>query len=382
MMPIKKKLIIISITIFLIIGLSFSSYSITSIKGGAVEVPATPAPSGGVYFAVSGSAKIVKVGVSPLTELSVLTYPAFSIFSTLAVDTVNGFLYASKFASASPVTIHKIRLSDFTEIATYTLPTCTVIYSAAIDTVNGYVYFGGQGCVLAQGQMVKIDLSTFTQSAILVFSGSHPAQFMSIDVPNDRLYTTHENPGLDGFVKLFKFNISGAGIGVPSSVNLAASELGGPVVQDPNADKVYELRRNTSTVNFQVVKFTKTTLARDATLTLDTNSSRGHGGTIDPTANVLYFVRGIGTSIKVYKVPTSSFTLISTLTMTNANAVLGFGIVIDSLNTFLYTLQPQPTPTTSLVREIRLSDFTNSDSLILSVNEVANQVYPNGVAIQ
>ena len=121
------------------------------------------------YFGTDSSpGYLVKIDLSSFTVASALS-PGESNFVSAVIDSAEGFAYFGTDNGPANNSIVKIRLSNFTVVGT--LETDSLgLSSAVIDPGTGYAYFGTDTSPGAPGEVLKINLTTFTVATVLVLS--------------------------------------------------------------------------------------------------------------------------------------------------------------------------------------------------------------------
>jgi len=147
---------------------------------------------GFAYFGSNGSpGKISKIDINPahtFAETSLLTMTSNEAsLESADIDLVGGYAYFA--ACSSPGVIVKVNLSTF-GYTTLTLSTNSNCPAISVDSSLGYLYAAASDTKLANGRVVRVDLSTFTEDATTITLGAaeEDIRTTAIDTKNHFLY--------------------------------------------------------------------------------------------------------------------------------------------------------------------------------------------------
>ncbi|KAJ5077403.1 hypothetical protein M0811_05926 [Anaeramoeba ignava] len=162
---------------------------------------------GFMYFADfhgGGNCSLFKFTLDPIEMVDFLHLELEDV-KTGVIDHVNKLAYFG--SSTIPAKISKVNLTSFSLVEILTVDACNEgsgFESAQIDVVNQKAYFG---CSYP-GNLVKIDLISFTNETNLSFSGSDYLMGCAIDEPNGFLYaSTQESDPIIYKIALSNFSV-------------------------------------------------------------------------------------------------------------------------------------------------------------------------------
>jgi uncharacterized repeat protein (TIGR01451 family) len=170
---------------------------------------------GFAYFGLASSdGMVVKVDLSTFTRVGSITLDPFEEFNlrTAVIDTSGATHYAyfgTYYGGYSRIV--KIDLDTFTEVdfieTTHGVDE-TYLGAAVIDQDAGFAYFGTD---TIPGNILRVDLSSFTYSKLTLNAGENYLKAATIDTDNGFAYfTTETNPGKVVKIDLGSFTRTGA----------------------------------------------------------------------------------------------------------------------------------------------------------------------------
>lgn len=249
-------------------------------------------------------AKVVKIHLSDFTRVGVITFPTGENLAAAAIiDPAAGYAYFGTMTS-----IVKVDLSTFTRVGAI-VPGATFLYTAVIDTVHGYAYFG---TLTDPGQIVKIDLSTFTLADTLTL----PA-------------------GEGNF---------------------------GSAVIDTSAGYAYF---GTGSHPAKIVKINLSTFSREDAMTLDTGENEAGAAVIDVTAGYAYFGMNKMWPAEVVRISLSTFSRAGVLTFHTGEDMIRSAVISPSAGYALFGTYTTP----GRVVSVRLADFSRAAAVTLNTGE-------------
>jgi len=300
---------------------------------------------------------------------SLVLNPGEGTLISSVIDPTKGFAYFAP-TEQSPAVIVRVRLSDFTRVGALTLNPGegATLESAVIDTVNGFAYFGtGTG----PGIVVKIRLSDFTRVGAIILSSIENENVLSsavIDVPNGFAYFG-TNSGKVAKIRLSDFSRVGSISAGPDMIALNSAVI------DTDAGFAYFASSMASPGKIAKIRLSDFTLVGTLTLNPEEFRSSIRCAVIDTANGFAYFGTHTGgipaRPTIVVKVRLSDFTEVGSLTLMSGVTGL-FSGVIDTENGFAYfgSLVDVASVKPGKIVKIRLSDFTEVESLTLDQNEV------------
>lgn len=295
---------------------NFGRNSALTLQSGSNKIYSTVIDSnaGFAYLGTSTNpAKVVKVRLSDLTEVGVLTLSINSINAGV-IDVNNGYAYFAGSIWGTPGKISKVSLADFTENNVLALPAgeINLAQNAVIDVANGFAYFGTY--FAHPEKIIKVQLSDLTEVGTLTFNSTGEKWISSgvIDTTNGFAYFgTDTDPAIIIKVRLSDFSEVGA-------------------------------------------------------LTLESGENEADASTIDTTNGFAYFAT-TGSPAKVVKVRLSDFTRVGALDLLDsAISSVPYSAVIDVSGGYAYFgLNKSP----AIVTRVRLSNFTRDGVITVLAGE-------------
>jgi len=220
-----------------------------------------------------------------------------------------------------PGKIVKVNLSTFTETAVLTLTGDgeNHLSSAVIDDDNGFAYFGTSTAV--PGRIVKIDLSTFTRVGE-VHGELYHGEFTTavIDKPNGFAYFgTYHIPG-----RIVKINLSN--FAFVGEIELAIGEdyLKESVIDQPNGFAYFITYTNPG----KIIKIRLSDFTRVDTLTLNTGEYCSSAVVIDQLRGIMYLGTAAYAPGKIIKVDLTSFTSLGSITLAESESHFSCAIIV------------------------------------------------------